>query len=251
MIRPLADHSDVVASYATFDQKRLHAALFNGSQLPGGGPWHNGWKIMPAAVPSLVAAFNGGFLFKHIQGGYFTEGQVAKPLLNGEATLAISADGRITIGVLGIDLTNDGSWVSLRQNLPLIVEGEQDVVSAAHEPGVATIYWGDNFGGVVLDQRSALCQRTDGLMMYADIGKVDIHGLARALVAAHCQRAMELDINGSWPQFVSFNQPGSFTPDPIALDPSMSHLHRYLTAGSTKDFIALFDPATLPPNTVN
>jgi hypothetical protein len=239
-----------VASYAAFDQTRLHAALFNGTQLPGGGPWNNGSTVMPAAVPSLVAAFNGGFLFKHIRGGYFTEGRVAKSLLDGEATLAISTQGRLTIGVLGIDLANDGSWVSLRQNLPLIVDAGQDVVNAAHESGVATIYWGDNFGGVVLDQRSALCQRTDGLMMYADIGKVDIHGLADALVSAHCKRAMELDINGTWPQFVSFNQPDSPTPDPIALDSTMSHLHRYLTAGSAKDFVALFDPASLPPNTV-
>jgi hypothetical protein len=31
----------------------------------------------------------------------------------------------------------------------------------------------------------------------------------------------------------------------------MSHLDRYLTAGSAKDFIALFDPTSLPPNTVD
>ena len=58
-------------------------------------------------------------------------------------------------------------------------------------------------GHVALDQRSALCQRADGLMMYAVVGKVDIDGPARALISARCERAMELDINGSWPPFVS------------------------------------------------
>ncbi len=249
-VRPFAAQPDVKASYATFDQTRLRAALFNGTQLPGGGPWNNGSSVMPAAIPSLVAAFNGGFLFKHIKGGYFTEGKVIKPLLNGEATLAINSDGRISIGVYGVDLTNDGSWLSLRQNLPLIIDGGRETVSTAHEQGVTNIYWGDDFGGVVLDFRSAICQRSDGLMMYAVVGKVDINGLVKALVGAHCTRAMELDINGSWPQFVSLDHSDASAPHPNALDTRMTHLTRYLSGGSTKDFIALFDPHLLPANVV-
>ncbi len=249
-IRPFASHPDVIASYAAFDQTQLHAALYNGSQLPGGGPWNNGSKVQRSAQTALLAAFNGGFLFKHIKGGYFTEGQVVKPLLNGEATLGIAADGRMAIGVYGKDLTNDGSWVSLRQNLPLIVDGGHEAVSTAHEAGVSSIYWGNDFGGVILNFRSALCERSDGMLMYAVVGKVDINGLTRALVEAGCNRAMELDINGRWPQFVSFDQTGSVPPTPVALDSRMSRLTRYVTVGSTKDFIALFDPALLPPDIV-
>lgn len=249
-IRPFADRPAVTASYATFDQTRVRAALYNGTELPGGGPWINGPKVPPAAVPALVAAFNGGFKFKHIKGGYFTEGRVLKPLLDGEATLAIGIDGRITIGIYGTDLTNDGSWSSLRQNLPMVVDGGREVVSTAHEVGVDKIYWGNDFGGAELDYRSALCIRTDGLMMYAEVGRVDINGLTRALVSAGCLRAMELDINGKWPQLVTFTNPGTATRDPIALDSRMGHLDRYLTTGSTKDFVALFDPALLPNDVV-
>ena len=248
-IRPIAGHPEIVAAYAVFDQHRLHAGLFNGRQLPGGGPWVNGPKVTTAAVPALVAAFNGGFLFKHIQGGYFTEGRVLKPLLPGEATLAIDTGGLLTIGVYGADFTNDGTWVSLRQNLPMIVDGGHETVTTAREPGVVRIYWGDNFGGVQLDQRSALCLRTDGMLMYASVGKVDINQLAAALVAAGCVRAMELDINGSWPQFVGFDHPGTPQRVPVALDQRMTNLTRYLT-GSTKDFVALFDPASLPAGVV-
>ena len=242
--RPSIAHPEVVASYAVFDPTGFHAALFNGTQLPGGGPWVNGSRVSGAAEPALVAAFNGGFKFKHIRGGYFAEGREIKPLLDGEATLAIRADGWMTIGVYGKDLTNDGSWTSLRQNLPLIVDGGHEVVSVASEPGVAHIYWGDDFGGVVRDLRSALCLRRDGRLMYAVVGPVDIDGLATALVTAGCERAMELDINGSWPQFVTIDRSGP-TPAGVGLDPRMTHLDRYLT-GSSKDFIALFDPALLP-----
>ena len=243
--QPIAGHPDITASYAVFDPKRLHAALFNGTELPGGGPWNNGSAVMDTATPSLVAAFNGGFLFKHINGGYFTEGTMVKPLIDGDATLGVGTNGELAIGVYGSEMTNDGSWVSLRQNLPPVVNGGREAVSAA----AGSIYWGDNFGHVLLDFRSALCRRSDGLLMYVVAGLVDINGLANVLVTAHCDFAMELDINGTWPQFVSFTQSGGNQPIPTALDTRMRHLSRYLT-GSTKDFIALFDPTQLPANVV-
>lgn len=249
-IRPLADQPGVIASFAVIDTTRLRAALFNGTVLPGGGPWNNGATVMPQAVPALVAAFNGGFRFKHIQGGYFTEGRTVKPLLAGDATFGIRTDGSVLIGRYGRDMTNDGSWVSLRQNLPLVIDGGVDVVATATEPGVARIYWGDDYNHVLLDVRSAICQRKDGSLLYALVGRVDIEGLAHALLVAQCDRAMELDMNGSWPQFVTFGPTGGAQRTPVALDQRMSHLSRVLTTSSTKDFVALFDPVLLPPNVV-
>ena len=248
-VRPLAAQPDVIASYALFDPAQLHAALFNGTELPGGGPWNNGPRVMRAALPAMIAAFNGGFKFKHIKGGYFTESQSVKPLIDGDATLAIGMDGRIVLGVYGRDLTNDGSWASLRQNLPPVIDGGVEAVSAATEQGSSAIYWGDDFGHVTLDRRSAICRRADGLMMYVVTERVTIQGLARVLLAASCDFAMELDINGSWPQFVSFTPGQTGAPAPTPLTPEMTHLDRVLS-GSTKDFIALFDPALLPPDIV-
>ena len=243
-VRPLPGQPTVTASYAAFDPTRLHAALFNGTELPGGGPWNNGSEVMAAAQPALLAAFNGGFRFKHIKGGYYTESRVVKPLIDGDATLAIGTDGRIVLGVYGRDLTNDGSWVSLRQNLPPVIDGGREAVTAAREQGSSSIYWGDDYGHVTLDRRSAICRRADGLIMYVVTERVDIRGLADVLLAAHCDFAMELDINGSWPQFVSF-APSTGASTPIGLTPEMTHLNR-VTTGSTKDFIALFDPSLLP-----
>ena len=248
-VRPLAAQPEVIASYALFDPSQIHAALFNGTELPGGGPWNNGPRVMRAALPAMIAAFNGGFKFKHIKGGYFTESQSVKPLINGDATLAIGMDGRIVLGVYGRDLTNDGSWASLRQNLPPVIDGGVEAVTTATEQGSSAIYWGDDFGHVTLDRRSAICRRADGLLMYVVTERVTIQGLARVLLAASCDFAMELDINGSWPQFVSFAPGQTAAPTPTALTPAMTHLDRVIT-GSTKDFIALFDPALLPPDIV-
>lgn len=248
-VRPLGAQPDVIASYALFDPAQLHAALFNGTELPGGGPWNNGPRVMRAAQPAMIAAFNGGFKFKHIKGGYFTEARSVKPLIDGDATLAIGVDGRIVLGVYGRDLTNDGSWVSLRQNLPPVIDGGVEAVSTATEQGSSAIYWGDDFGHVTLDRRSAICRRADGLMMYVVTERVNIQGLARVLLAARCDFAMELDINGSWPQFVAFTPGQNGVPTPTPLTPAMTHLDRVIS-GSTKDFIALFDPALLPSDIV-
>jgi len=156
----------------------------------------------------------------------------------------------MTMGVYGVDLRNDGSWASLRQNLPLIVDGGQPVVSTAREVGISAIYWGLNYGGIKMDLRSALCLRPDGLMMYAVVGLVDIYGLADALVSAGCVRAMELDMNGNWPQFIAPRHRHPGAGPMVPLDGRMSHLDRYFTSGAKKDFFALFDPAALPANAV-
>ena len=239
-VRPLSQYGSVVATAAVVEQSKLTAALFNGPLIPGHGPWTNGGRVMAAAVPSLVVTMNGGFRLEHIRGGYFAEGRVIKPLINDEATIGIKPDGSITVGVYGQDMTNDGTWTSLRQNLPPVVLNGKAAIGAY--PGT---YWGDDFHKVVFTFRSAICTRTDGRLMFVAVGKVDINLLADALVALGCQTAMELDINGDWPQFDTYTNFGSTQRSPILLDNRMGNPTRYLKS-SDKDFIAFFDPKTLP-----
>jgi hypothetical protein len=241
---PLTAAPNVKVAAAVIAQSRLTAALYNGFQLPGGGPWKNGDHVVPPARPSLVLAFNGGFLFKHITGGYYTEGRMVKPLRNGQATLGVRNDGRLVLGIYGKDMTNDGTWLSLRQNLPPIVENGQ--VSLSKYPGT---YWGNNFHSVDLDYRSAICNRADGKLMYVAMGMVRIGTLADEMAALGCTTAMELDINGHWPQFAWYTGIGTATRNGVLLDTRMWKPFRYLTS-SEKDFIAMFDPATLPKNAV-
>ena len=241
---PLHQYPSVVASLAIIDATKLTAALFNGPLIPGAGPWNNGDAVMPAARPSLVVAFNGGFEFKHMAGGYYTEGREVKPLKDLQATLGVRNDGRLVLGVYGRDMTNDGSWRSLRQNLPpVMVDGK---ITVGQFPGT---YWGDNLHHVLVSDRSAVCTMADGRLMYALVGPVDINQLAAALVKLGCRTAIELDMNGSWPHFETYSGFGTAQRGGVLLDGRMKHPGLYLKS-STKDFIALFDPATLPAGTV-
>jgi len=190
-IRPLWCFGSVVATMATFDPTRVRTAMFNGTEMPGGKGWKNGSKIRGTALRPLIASFNGGFRFEHQPGGYVTEGRAVRKMRKGYATLAISQDGISTIGVWGDTITDDGSWASLRQNLPPLVHNGKSVY--ANYPKVD---WGNDFGNKVYNFRSAVCLRTDGLMMFVAVGKVNIGMLADTLVVLGCKNGMELDING-------------------------------------------------------
>jgi len=239
-IRPLWCFGSVVATMATFDPTRVRTAMFNGTEMPGGKDWKNGSKIRGTALRPLIASFNGGFRFEHQPGGYVTEGRTVRKMRKGYATLAISNDGVSTIGVWGDTITDDGSWASLRQNLPPLVHNGKSVY--ANYPKVD---WGNDFGNKVYNFRSAVCLRTDGLMMFVAVGKVNIGMLADTLVVLGCKTGMELDINGQWPYFAVYSDFGEATRWGKIIDNRMGDPNRHLN-GSTKEFFALFDPETLP-----
>jgi hypothetical protein len=243
-IRPLWCFGSVVATMATFDPTRVRTAMFNGTEMPGGKGWKNGSKIRGTALRSLIASFNGGFRFEHQPGGYVTEGRTVRKLRKGYATLAISQDGISTVGIWGDTITDEDSWASLRQNLPPLVHNGKSVY--ANYPKVD---WGNDFGNKVYNFRSAICLRTDGLMMFVAVGKVNIGMLADTLLVLGCKTGMELDINGQWPYFAVYSDFGKATRWGEIIDNRMGDPNRHLN-GSTKDFFALFDPETLAAGAV-
>ncbi|MFM8627055.1 MAG: phosphodiester glycosidase family protein [Actinomycetota bacterium] len=243
-IRPIARCGSVVATMAAFNPNLVRAALHNGEETPGGGPWRNKDRVSDRARPSLIASFNGGFRFDHKPGGYVTEGKVVRKLRKGYATLGIRADGTSTVGVWGEDMIDDGSWVSLRQNLPPLVRGGEIVFHTYDK-----VDWGKDYDDKVFNFRSAVCRRTDGLMMFVAVGDVSISMLAETMVLLSCDTAMEMDINGTWPYFAVYENFGKDDRRGRVIDTRMGDPNRHLNK-STKDFIALFDPETLPPGAV-
>jgi len=243
-IRPLWCYGSVVATMASYDPNKVRTGLFNGSEIPGGKGWRNSSKIKTNAEKALIASFNGGFRFEHEPGGYVTEGKIVRKLRKGYATFGIRNDGTSTIGVWGKDMTNDGSWASLRQNLPpLLYQGK--VVYHTYNK----VDWGKDFDNKLYNFRSAACIRTDGLMMFVVVDKVNIAMLADTLLVAGCSTAMQLDINGTWPYFVVYDNFGKSNRNGKTIDKRMGDPNRHLN-GSTKDFFALFDPETLTPGAV-
>jgi len=245
-IRPLPDTGGVVATMVVIDQTGLRSALFNGTEEPG-GTWARGSHVPKELQPALLAAMNGGFRFEHINGGYMTEGKVVKPLRDGDATLAIAKDGVMRIGALGRDFTNDGSWASLRQNLILIVDGGQSQVARGISEGV---WWGADYGRNVYVPRSAVCELADGRIAYALVADVNAEQLARSLIELGCVKAMQMDINGTWPSFVTYPHDAEGRLHPQLVDRRMgSNPGRFLN-GSTKEFFAFFDAGQVPAGSV-
>ena len=243
-IRPLWCFGSVVATMATYDPNKVRAALFNGTEVPGGKGWRNSSSIRGAAVKSLIASFNGGFRFEHEPGGYITEGRTVRKMRKGYATFGIRSDGTSTIGIWGEDMHADEDWVSLRQNLPPLVAENKSVYQS-----YKAVDWGQDYKNKVFNFRSAACRRTDGLMMFVAVGKVNIGMLADTLVVLGCETAMELDINGTWPFFATYTDFGKTDRNGRTIDTRMGDPDRHLH-GATKDFIGLFDPQTLKPGAV-
>ena len=245
-IRPFPDAGGVVGSIVVIDQTYLRAGMFNGSEEPG-GDWVRDDRVPNELYASLVAAMNGGFRFEHVKGGYVTEGRVVKPLLDGQATLAVGKDGKLALGMWGRDLKNDGSWLSIRQNLTLMVDGATSKVAEGLAAGT---FWGANYGKDVYVNRSAACEMPDGRLAYMIIGLVSAEQMAQSMINIGCQKAIQLDINGTWPNFFTFEHKADGGVKPIFLDRRMgSNTYRYIK-GSTKEFFAFFDSTLVPPASV-
>jgi hypothetical protein len=244
-LRPLPAYPSVVGSFAIIDQTATFAAMFNGNDIPGGRDWSLTNRVPADHHPALMAAFNGGFRFEHIKGGYKNEGRSVRPLLNGEATIAVDRKGKIVIGEFGRDIVDDGSYISFRQNLPLLVDG--GVAKVADHKGT---WWGADYGDVIFVVRSSVCVLADGRLMYGSVGRVDANLLAETLVSMGCVRGMQLDINGQWPTFQVFPTGDDGAKHGAFLDSRMGgNRDRYLT-GSTREFFAFFDPTQFPAESV-
>jgi hypothetical protein len=238
LLRPDPVHTSEVVGAVWMDAARLRGILYNGIDLPGGGPWRHPARVAPADYGALVGAFNSGFKLDSSRGGYYTEGRTVQPLVNGRASLVIGTDGSMHVGVWGRDFTMSPRVASVRQNLDMLVDGGQDL--AANDPN-DTHKWGDTLGGNVYVWRSGLGVDAHGNLIYVGGPALNITTLANVLIRAGAVRAMELDINTDWVSYFLYTGGGAAGPIVGSrLLPNMERPpDRYLT-GNSRDFIALF-----------
>src|SRR5580693_208835 len=202
-----------LAGIAWMDTALLSARLYSGSKSPGGGPYRFTAPVQPAQAESLVAAFNGGFKMADAHGGYYTEGRVIDPLAQGAASLVIYADGRVTVGAWGTDVRMAPGVVAVRQNLvPLVADGRPTALAASADWQA----WGSTCGvsscaasvpGIEHQWRSGAGVTSDGALVYVVGPGLDPLQLAQLLARAGAVRGMQLDINPSWPVFVTYDPP--------------------------------------------
>jgi hypothetical protein len=77
------------------------------------------------------------------------------------------------------------------------------------------------------------------MLMYAAAGDVGIADFARILVDVGCERAVQLDVNGTWPQIAVYYGFGTTERAGLLLDRRMRNNNRYIN-GTEKDFFAAF-----------
>lgn len=233
-LRPSAKFPSVTASYALIDQSGVKARLYNGTEVPGGNDWQYGNKVSAVDALRLVFAFNGGFRKEHASGGYYTEGQMRWPLVQGAATITIDKNGLMNVGIWGEEPTfnddNVSAFASIRQNLrPTVIDGKPN-------PELRTGYWGGGKKGEIYILRSGLCKRYDDKLMFIIAAPTDASTLAASMVNAGCKTGMQLDQNDSYPRGYIYN--GSTITE---LDERMAgKTDSYLT-GSLREFFAFFE----------
>jgi hypothetical protein len=203
------------AGVAWMDTHLLSARLYSGSVSPGKGPFHFTAPIQPAYARTLVAAFNGGFVMNVAHGGYYTEGRVVDPLRVGAASLVIYANGGVTVGAWGSDVSMNSRVVSVRQNLmPLVAKGRPTAAAMSANWHA----WGSTCGvyscaksvpGIEHQWRSGVGITKNGALVYVTGPALSPSQLADLLVRARVVRGMQLDINSSWPDFSTYAPPSA------------------------------------------
>lgn len=239
-MRPDPVHTSLVTGVAWMDTKLLRGVFVPGLQEPGGGPNPWGSQVPQDQRAGLVAAFNSGFKMSGARGGYYTDGQMVKPLRDGAASLVILQDGTVNVGTWGRDFAMDPNIKTVRQNLDLMIDGGQEV------PGLdsdTNDKWGATLGNKVFVWRSAVGVDAQGGLIFVGGSGLNAKTLGDVLVRAGAVRAMELDINSQWVSYYTYDQVYPYDPSAVQghkLLPDMQRGEdRYLQPGE-RDFFAMF-----------
>ncbi len=194
----------------------------------------------PAVASHVVAAFNAGFKSESTAFGAMQDGEMLDPPVPGVATFAMYQGGRVALGAWGSASVPQKGLVSLRQNLPLIV----DHGSLSPLLGVPKA-WGVVVGNSTYVWRSGLGITPSGDLIYVAGNPLSAYTLAHTLVAADAVRAMQLDINSYWVTFNFYQWVPQGSGGHLVgtkLTPAIERpANRYLTP-DTRDFFYLTTP---------
>jgi hypothetical protein len=148
------------------------------------------------ALGDIAAVFNGGFrLNDPSRPGYYSEGRMVKPLVEGKASLVLYRDGRADVGAWNSEVRMSPDVDSVRQNLlPLVDHAQLNPTCATG----GTAEWGSTVGQAAFIHRSGFGVTADGAEVYVGGPALSVCTLGRILLDAGVVRGMELDINPNW-----------------------------------------------------
>jgi hypothetical protein len=234
-LRPDAEHTSYLVGVAWLNQKLVKMVLHPGYRVPG-----TSGLSQPSQVPNsdrsrLLATFNSGFTMIDANGGYWQDGKSIVPLHSGAASMVLYKNGHMD--VVKWTAANPGPDVAaVRQNLGLLVNNG---VITPDVDSTTTTTWGATLGNKTYVWRSAVGVRKDGSLVFVVGASLSVRTLANIVHDAGAVRAMELDINPQWTNFITYTHPspGVAVPHMLTKD-EQANPYRYLEP-SSRDFVAV------------
>jgi hypothetical protein len=222
------------AAVAWIRQSAARFELHPGYNQPGGS-WSQPDNLPRDRREGLVATWNGGFLMGDSMGGFYLDGKLFGSLVDGVAAEVFFRDGSMTVGVWGRDVSMSPNVAGVRQQRRLMIDGGR---IASDIDSLFT--WGVTDGGNTYVRRSGVGVTADGDLVYAIGPVLSPRSLAEALRQAGAVRAMELDINISWPSFMAYDPAEDPTnPRPFKWGDFPRSAERYYSP-SARDFVAVY-----------
>ncbi|MGV8965802.1 MAG: phosphodiester glycosidase family protein [Cellulomonas sp.] len=234
-LRPDAAHTSYLVGVALLDQKLVTMVLHPGTQVPGSTGWSQPSQVPTTERDSVLATFNSGFAMRDANGGYWQDGKSVGSLRAGAASMVLYRDGHVD--VVSWDGSAPGPEIAaVRQNLGLLVDNG---VISPDVDSTTTRTWGKTVGNATYVWRSGLGIRADGSLVFVVGNSMSVHTLANVIRDAGAVRAMELDINTSWTNFMTYTHPSAGVAVPQMLTSDEKPFPgRYLQA-SSRDFVAV------------
>jgi hypothetical protein len=234
-LRPDAQHTSYLVGVTWLDQSRLKLVLHPGFLLPGGTGWSQPFEVPTSERDSLLATFNSGFRMADANGGYWQDGKTVGRLRQGAASMVFYKDGHVD--VVKWSAASPGPDVAaVRQSLVLLVDNGSITPEVYNQTQAS---WGLTFTGASYVWRTALGIRQDGSLVFVVGPAMSVRTLATIVHAAGAVRAMELDINPTWTNFMTYGHPskGVAVPHMLTRD-EQPNPYRYLQP-SSRDFVAV------------
>lgn len=234
-VRPDPRHTSYLAGVAWINQKLVTMALHPGYAVPGTSGLSQSTQVPTSQRDRLLATFNSGFRMKDANGGYWQAGTSVVPLRSGAASMVLYKDGRLDVVRWG-SAPPGADVAAVRQNLDLLVD------NGVVNPDVGaprTSTWGRTIGNKTYVWRSAVGVRQDGSVVFVAGAALSVRTLAALVHDAGAVRAMELDINPDWTNFITYTHPrrGVAVPHMLTKD-EKPNPYRYLQP-SSRDFVAV------------
>jgi hypothetical protein len=236
-LRPDGQHTSFVVGLLRMDPTLVRGELRPGTTDPGGA-WGAPSALTANDMRSVAVAFNGGFrLTDPSHPGYYGQGRTVKPLVDGEASLVLHANGTADVGSWNHEVRMAPDVVSVRQNLvPLVDDGELNQSCATG----GTKEWGTTIGQAAFIHRSGFGVTASGVEVYAAGPALSVCTLGRILQDAGVVRGMELDINPDWVSGAYFHAQASGAPQCFKLFPDEKVSPRHYFDSSSRDWFAWF-----------